>query len=756
MVTLFLRWRASRRATCRFLVFATVMFALRAHAAIVVDGVLDEPEWQRTDVQTCKEWKRTDPYTLDEPRYHNDVRIVSTDTGLAVAFTLDQPPEAGRVKPRTARNAESLIGDSVGFMVDFDGTGQTGYEFSVGLGGGVRDGIITNQNQFDYDWDGQWQHAVRETATQWIVEILIPWTTVNMRNADEPHHTIGVFFNRYVFDRRERYSCPGISYDNSALLADFRHIEIERPASRAQFNVVPYVTAIEDLITHSTSVKAGGELFWKPSSDLQLAATFNPDFGQVESDELVVNFSAIETIYTDKRPFFTENQALFDLRTPSNGELIYTRRVGGPSDDGVSGSSDINAALKVTGNAGAIAYGAFAAQESGYQSGDGRLFAAARVAWPTQFGRFGYISTYTEHPYLDRRAAVNGFDFDIAKSASSRTSGQIVRSDITTAGDGSSGWLAWIEQDFNRSAPLSVALKALYIDRVFDMNDLGYLERNSLRQVEVDTNYRHAPTNLAVSGESDRLYLQYRENDLGELLPSRAQVARKVTYSSGWAWQLDARYASSGVDDLISRGNGDVKLPARDGSYGRINTRRFGRWQYSVGGYVFQQGVEGYSGWIDFGVNWYAHEKLTISAELAPQRDDDWLLWQHDNLFGSYSANRLDYLLQLDWLPAARHELRLKWQWIGIDARAQHAYRTNAAGDLKHSDDALDDFSVNNLGIQLRYRYSFNDLSDLYVVYSRGGYVQRTPDDRSVGDLFGAMSDVRDAEQFLIKFSYRL
>ena len=83
----------------------------------------------------------------------------------------------------------------------------------------------------------------------------------------------------------------------------------------------------------------------------------------MESDELVVDFSAIETVFTDKRPFFTENQGIFDLRTPANGQLIYTRRIGAAPDDFSDGSSDIDDAVKLTGTANSLVYGAFMAQE---------------------------------------------------------------------------------------------------------------------------------------------------------------------------------------------------------------------------------------------------------------------------------------------------------------------------------------------------------------------------------------------------------
>jgi len=61
---------------------------------------------------------------------------------------------------------------------------------------------------------------------------------------------------------------------------------------------------------------------------------------------------------------------------------------------------------------------------------------------------------------------------------------------------------------------------------------------------------------------------------------------------------------------------------------------------------------------------------------------------------------------------------------------------------------------VNNLGLQVRYRYSIGASADIYAVYSRGGY-QEGPEERSIGGLFGDMGSIRDTEQFLIKFIYR-
>jgi hypothetical protein len=760
--------RARHTAVSNKLLSLTLLLAaaLPARGEIVVDGRIDEPEW--SNAIRCADWRRTLPFLRDDPRYGNDVRIVSTERGLAAAFIIDQPPQERRMRPRTPRDAESFTGDTVSLVVDFDATAQVGYEFAVALGGGIRDGLVTNQNKFDRDWDTTWEHAVRESDDQWFVEMLVPWSSISMRKPAADTRTIGIYASRYLFERSERYACPGISNESAVFLSDFRRVSVSQYDAAQSFDFVPYATVRSDLLNDDTQFKAGADISWKVSPGLSLAATLNPDFGQVESDELVVDFAAIETVFTDKRPFFTENQGIFDLRTPANGQLIYTRRIGAAPDDFSAGSSDIDVALKLTGTAHSLVYGAFLAQEADYHDDVGRLFAATRVALPLEHARVGYLGTWTDHPFLDRDALINSIDYEVTPNDWWRVSGQVIRSDIGHGVDVSpfaaprsppttSGYEAWLQTDFNRSAPLTHTLKLLYIDDRFDLNDLGYMERNSLRQVEWETNRRVPGAREGrINGESQRLYAYYRENEEGQRLPSRLQLSRTVQYASNWSAYEELRYLTSGIDDLISRGNGPVQLDDRTSAYFDATSRPFGDWQLTFGGYVYQQGVQDYSTRLQLTTSWFPTEKLTLRLDLLPYYFDDWLLWERDNLFGSYRGKRLDYDLRVDWIPAPRHELRVKWQWIGIDAEPRTAYRTDAAGNLLIVPEPIEPFTVNNLGLQVRYRYEIGPMSELFLVYARGGFDLLREDERSVGDLFGHMSDVRDADQFMIKMRYRL
>src|SRR5690606_38705449 len=202
--------------------------------------------------------------------------------------------------------------------------------------------------------------------------------------------------------------------------------------------------------------------------------------------------------------------------------------------------------------------------------------------------------------------------------------------------------------------PVSHALKARSVDRRFDRNDLGYMERNSLERIEWESNRRVAGEGgSSFNGETQRLYTYWRRNSQGQRLQSRVQLSRDVQYTNAWRAYQEIRYVTSGVDDLISRGNGPVELDSRFGAYFDVVTPRFGDWQFTVGGYLFQQGVEDYSGWLQMVASWYPTEKLTLRLDVTPQLSNDWLLWQGQNLFGSYRAERLDFDFRLDWIPAA-------------------------------------------------------------------------------------------------------
>jgi hypothetical protein len=160
----------------------------------------------------------------------------------------------------------------------------------------------------------------------------------------------------------------------------------------------------------------------------------------------------------------------------------------------------------------------------------------------------------------------------------------------------------------------------------------------------------------------------------------------------------------------------------------------------------------------DFGYylqpTFYFSDALSAYAGLDVSHSPDWLLWR-ENLLGTYRMRQIELSGGLQWLVGSRHELRIKLETIALNAKSKMAWRVAPNGTPEPAADDIPDFELSNLGFQIRYRYELAPLSNIYVVYSRGGFAFDENGDRPVNGLLGDAFSLRDSEQFLIKLSYR-
>ena len=123
--------------------------------------------------------------------------------------------------------------------------------------------------------------------------------------------------------------------------------------------------------------------------------------------------------------------------------MLYTRRVGGPTDrpdDKASG--DITAAVKLNGSFGATKYGIFHADEA---DADGRAFSALRVVRDFSTQNLGMMLTRVDRPFLDREATVLGVDHNWRPTPRWNVRTRLISSEIeqdgrTVRDDGATVW----------------------------------------------------------------------------------------------------------------------------------------------------------------------------------------------------------------------------------------------------------------------------------------------------------------------------
>ncbi len=744
------------------LALAAFLASAQALAEIRIDGELNEPEWERAQVFT--DFRVTQPYTLGAPRYPTEARLLGTPQGIVVGFRCTHPPSTPRQLAQTPRDADNN-GDRVNIYIDFNADAQVAYNVTIALAGSLQDATLTNENQYSTDWDSDVEYAITQTEQEWFVEVLLPWTTASMKDADAPKRTIGVAFDRVIGATQERSALEGVSFSKPRYVSEFPKVEIDQyPGSL--LHIFPYASVANDLVNDEVDMKLGADIQWKPSGNFQLTAALNPDFGQVEADELVVNFDAIEVLFSDKRPFFAENQALFDIRVPetdtrvtARDRLLYTRRIGGQRDDDPLEAADIDGAVKLNGNIGRLDYGVLSAVESDYTDDLGRAFAAQRLRYASGPVTFGYLGTWVDRPFLDRSAQVHSGDFIWRPNSQLMLQGQVISSLIDHAAEDTSGDGEILLAVYTPTPDWQHELGLTHYARALDFNDMGFQQRASVNYASylISRRFREFDASDARASVRWRARPELRYNDSGERLGNYLGLFRESRRRSGSVFNTSLEVTGAGVDDLISRGNGDVQMDARLVALTHnYQSARLGKWRVFAAGALLQEGNDDFAFEADSKLEHFTRDDLSWSVRGVMRWSRDWLIWQHDNLLASFERRRAILQSDLNWFPASGHELRVKLQWLAIDAHNPQPLRIDPSGQLIESSDVVQPFEVNNFGLQIRYRWTFAPQSDLYVVYGRGGITFEEGEARDgLGGLVQSVSDLRDSDQLLVKARYR-
>jgi hypothetical protein len=316
---------------------------IRADELVRIDGILSESVWQGPGIT---DFTQVDPVEGAPVSERTETWVAYDDAAVYVAARLyDSSPDS---ITRTVTRRDSFIPTDL-FTVMFDTyyDRQTGFFFSLTPAGTQHDGTYENDNWTDRTWEGVWEGVARIDETGWTVEMRIPYSQLRFPKKDE--YTWGVNFRRIINRKNETamYSrTPKGESGGVSRFADLTGIRDINPPARLE--IVPYVVASGKYIKQAAGDpfntgkdyfgNAGADMKIGLGSNLTLDATINPDFGQVEVDPAVVNLSAYETFYQEKRPFFVEGASIFSFGQGgansfwsfnwSRPDFFYSRRIG--------------------------------------------------------------------------------------------------------------------------------------------------------------------------------------------------------------------------------------------------------------------------------------------------------------------------------------------------------------------------------------------------------------------------------------------
>lgn len=310
--------------------------ATRTAIPPVIDGKDDDAVWREAPPITAfTEWQPTEG---KQPRFRTEAKVAYDAANLYV-FVRAFDPHPDSIIRLLERRDTFTPSDMIWIFVDSYHDKRTGYEFGVNAAGVKIDQAVYNGGNEDGAWDAVWDVATRVDSLGWTAEFRIPLS--QMRYSAERSHVFGFTIDRDIYRYNERVSWPKFSQAKPDLVSQLGTLtDLDDLEAPRRMEAMPYVVGKDaskiknNRFTTGSSESVGGDLKYRVASNLTLDATINPDFGQVESDPAVLNLTAYESFFDERRPFFVAGRGLFrydvncnQVNCSSEG-LFYSRRIG--------------------------------------------------------------------------------------------------------------------------------------------------------------------------------------------------------------------------------------------------------------------------------------------------------------------------------------------------------------------------------------------------------------------------------------------
>ncbi|GJQ31466.1 MAG: hypothetical protein HBSAPP04_03050 [Ignavibacteriaceae bacterium] len=344
----------------------------KSNSPIEVDGKLNETVWQGMPLL---DFYQRDPDEGKPSTQKTAVKVTYDDEAFYVgAYCYDSEPDS--IVTVLARKDQWVQSDYFMLFLDPYFDKRSGYYFYATPSGSVGDGTLFNSDWDESSWNGVWEAKTQRTGDGWTVEMRIPFSQLRFNKRNDM--TWGINFKRNISRRNEQTYYILLKKNESGFVSKFAELKgFEEIGTGTNLEVLPYMVQKAQYLIHdqndpfykSSQYKTtfGADLKWGLNSNLTFDMTVNPDFGLVEVDPAVLNLSAYETFYDEKRPFFIEGSNLlaFGYGGSNNNwgfnwggpDMFYSRRIGkaptGPAADGdfvdYPGETQIIGAAKLTG-----------------------------------------------------------------------------------------------------------------------------------------------------------------------------------------------------------------------------------------------------------------------------------------------------------------------------------------------------------------------------------------------------------------------
>jgi hypothetical protein len=300
--------------------------AIRTELAPDIDGRIDEPMWDKAWLES--NFTQRFPDEAKAPTERTEMRVLYDDEAIYVAVRcFDSKPD--KIVARLTRRDRDIDSDKVQVAISSKNDKASAYEFQVNAAGVQVDTLRFNDSEVAPEWDSLWYSATTIDALGWSAEFKIP--LVALRYSGDTNE-FGFQVRRILQRRKETDEWSHIPRDEQGEVSNYGTLQKLQELKAARLlQISPYDSRRVTLRRGQDPFDAresggnfGADFKVGLTSALTLDATINPDFGTVEVDQVVLNLTANELFFPEKRPFFLEGSEVFS--TPFL--FFYTRRIG--------------------------------------------------------------------------------------------------------------------------------------------------------------------------------------------------------------------------------------------------------------------------------------------------------------------------------------------------------------------------------------------------------------------------------------------
>ena len=490
--------------------------------APTIDGVIDRTEWSGASI-VDQSFVQIEPEFGEISPFRTVVRLGQTENALYIAFEAYDPDSSRLGAAVTERDGDLDADDSVSVALDPFNDDRTAYLFRTNALATQVDGrIADNGRTVDQRWDAAWLSATMRYKDRWTVEFEIPFSI--LRYPVESEGSWGINFVRTVPRRLETSLWSGPS-DTAWRVSGFGELNQVKVLAQEDdtWDVIPYGLAVFEK-GRDSDYEAGIDVRWRPSTQLGVDLTINPDFALVEADVETINLTRFELRIPEKRPFFLEGNEMFNQRL----RQFYSRRIG-----------NITWGAKTSGKLGRTDFSVISTSESlsiqdriSKEKADYNIIRLQRSL--ARGSNIGLLAT--NRNFQGENAGSVGLDTTMYFTDTLNMTGQLMQVHGPTA----NGGLAWLLRPSWDTSTSHFHIRYAELDAGIqeDINAVGFLTDDDRK--EFDTNIRHTFWFDDGAIENVRPMINYnRYRSQEDILRSWSLNARiEVVFRNGWELEL--------------------------------------------------------------------------------------------------------------------------------------------------------------------------------------------------------------------------